>query len=95
MTRPVALTIVAMLFFACAKKEPRPGTRSLCTCSYLTDFDDTLQVDVDVCVADGKKVEQEAAYCAAQSAHNHVDKCSCRPSQTKCDASAKDACVPK
>ena len=93
--RVARVLLVALALSGCrrAPPSPRPGTRTTCTCTYLTDFDDTAEVIVDVCVENGKKTFDEASFCAVHSAHNHIDKCDCRPPGEACDATAKDACV--
>lgn len=80
---------------ACEKPKPEPGRRVACRCSYLTDFDDTAKIDVDVCARNGRPVLDEARDCAAQAAHNHVEKCECGAPGDTCDARAKDACHAK
>jgi hypothetical protein len=87
--------LAAALFLAgCKRAEPpRKGHLISCTCTYLTDFDDTARIDVDVCVPDGLDHRREAAHCALQSAHNHIDGCACKPPAGPCDPSAPDACV--
>ncbi|MCU0654588.1 MAG: hypothetical protein MUF64_04640 [Polyangiaceae bacterium] len=87
-----ALALVALA--GCKKNEPpRQGRLLSCTCTYLTDFDDTARIDVEVCVPDGLDHQKEAAHCALQSAHNHLDGCSCKPPGVVCDPSAANACV--
>lgn len=87
-----ALALVVLLAACNRNQAPQPGARHDCTCTYLTDYDDTARVVVDTCIADGKKPEDEARYCAAESAHNHIDKCECKATAVRCDARAKDAC---
>jgi hypothetical protein len=91
---PVTLLLVALLLAGCKRAEPpRQGRMVSCTCTYLTDFDDTARIDVDVCVPDNLDHKKEAAHCALQSAHNHLDECSCKPPGGPCDPSAPGACV--
>lgn len=95
MKRAAALAL-ALFAAACGKPSgPVAGGRHACTCTYLTDYDDTAHVAVEACIADGKKPEDEARYCAAESAHNHVEACACKATGARCDARAKDACVQK
>lgn len=89
----VAAAAVATALCACGKSAPRTGKRATCTCTYLTDFDDTARVDVDVCVEDGREVDAEARKCAANSAHNHIDKCDCKQSGEACDPGVRNACT--
>jgi hypothetical protein len=70
-----------------------PGVKVRCSCTYLTDFDDTATVGVDVCVPKGAEIEREAGQCALQSAHNHIDRCECGAPSGPCDARARDACT--
>lgn len=91
--------LLASSVIGCGKTVSAPGKRVACTCTFLTDFDDAARVDVDVCVANGKNVVEEAKACAARSAHNHVEQCVCQPPASgapgtdgSCDASARDAC---
>lgn len=89
----MALAALAALA-ACKRSEPpRRGQQVTCTCTYLTDFDDTARIDVDVCIPDGLDHLREAAHCALQSAHNHIDQCTCQPPTGPCDPSAPRACV--
>ena len=89
----VALALVLAIFaVGCGKAAPVAGQKVACTCTFLTDFDDPARVDVDLCLADGKPLEAEAKACAARTAHNHVEKCECKPPTGPCDAAAKDAC---
>ena len=93
--RTIALAFALSLALVACKRSaegPRPGSRALCTCTYLTDFDDTAHVDVDVCVEHGKDEKEAASFCALESAHNHIDGCSCRVGTQPCDARARDAC---
>jgi hypothetical protein len=87
-----AFALLVVLAACNQTKAPQPGARHECTCTYLTDYDDTAHVAIDACIADGKKVDDEARYCAAESAHNHIDKCECKATGVRCDARAKDAC---
>lgn len=77
---------------ACGKPERQPGKQLSCVCTFLTDYDDAARVDVDVCVADGKSIADEAKACASRTAHNHVEGCKCGSPKGPCDAGAKDAC---
>ena len=87
----VALALLSLA--ACGKPSgPIAGARHSCTCTYLTDYDDTAHVAIDACIVNGKKPEDEARYCAAESAHNHIDRCDCHATGVACDARAKDAC---
>ncbi len=88
----VALTL-ALALSACGRSAPQPGRRVACECSYLTDFDDTARIDVEVCARDGRPVLDEARTCAGQAAHNHVERCDCKPPGAACDARDKDACA--
>ena len=93
MRRGAALVALGIALAGCKTASgPVPGGRNACTCTYLTDYDDTAHVAIDVCIASGKKAEEEARYCAAENAHNHIDRCDCRPTGAPCDARAKDAC---
>ena len=76
-----------------SRAAPRSGQRVSCHCSYLTDYDDTARVDVEVCVADGHDTTREASVCAMQSAHIHIDLCDCKPPTGPCDPAAPGACV--
>lgn len=78
---------------SCRSSAPRQGQRVACRCTYLTDYDDTATVDVDVCVPQGTAVDREAATCAGRSAHNHIDRCDCKPPSGPCDPGAADACA--
>ncbi len=90
----LALLVGLSVMSGCAKpSSSRPGRRVVCTCSYLTDFDDTARVGVDVCVEEGRVVDAEARRCAASSAHNHIERCECGPPSAACDPRAKDACT--
>lgn len=93
MSRGALLIAAALVAAACAKPKPEPGHRVACKCSYLTDFDDTAKIDVEVCARDGRPPLDEARACAAQAAHNHVEKCDCAPPAAPCDARATDACT--
>lgn len=86
------MALLFALALGCGKSAPRQGERVVCSCTYLTDFDDTATVGVDVCVARGRDVQAEASHCATQSAHNHVDQCACKPPSGPCDPDARDAC---
>ncbi len=77
----------------CTSSAPRTGQRVSCHCSYLTDYDDTAKVDVEVCVPTGRDTTKEASVCAMQSAHNHIDRCDCQAASGPCDPSATGACV--
>ena len=91
---PVILLLGAISLAACKRTEPpRQGRKIACTCTYLTDFDDTARIDVETCVADGLDPQREAAHCALQSAHNHIDGCACQPLGGPCNPSAPDACI--
>ncbi|MCS6902090.1 MAG: hypothetical protein RMJ98_20930 [Myxococcales bacterium] len=86
--------LMALLLAGCKRAEPpRKGHLVTCTCTYLTDFDDTARIDVEVCVPEGLDHQREAAHCALQSAHNHIDGCACKPPGTSCDPSAPNACI--
>ena len=87
------LALTAVMSACKSAPQPAPGTRARCECHYLTDFDDTATVAVDVCAANDKPLLEEAAACAMHSAHNHIDTCTCRPPGAACDARAADACV--
>jgi hypothetical protein len=88
-----ALLVTAVLSIAaCRPSGPTEGSRVECTCTYLTDYDDQARVDVDVCVARGRETNREAAHCATESAHNHIDDCRCSAPGAACNPSAKDAC---
>lgn len=93
MRRLAGLLALGLALAACAKPKPQPGRRVACKCSYLTDFDDTAKIDVEVCARDGRPVLDEARACAAQAAHNHVERCDCGPPGVACDARATDACA--
>lgn len=87
--------VVLALAAGCEKPKPEPGQRVTCRCSYLTDFDDTAKIDVEVCARPKRPVLDEALQCAAQAAHNHVEKCECSAPADACDVQAKDACRTK
>lgn len=90
----VILLLGALLLAGCKRTEPpRQGHKISCTCTYLTDFDDTARIDVETCVPDGLDPQREAAHCALQSAHNHIDGCTCQPLAGPCDPSAPNACI--
>ena len=90
------LVLALTLGVACGKPSgPVAGARHACTCTYLTDYDDTAHVAIDACIPATKQAQEEARYCAAESAHNHIDKCDCHPLNVPCDARAKDACQQK
>jgi len=91
-TRAALALACALALGACAKPAPAPGHRVGCRCTYLTDFDDTATVDVQVCARDGRPVLDEARACAGQAAHNHVERCECAAPGDPCDARASDAC---
>jgi len=90
------LALLLMAFLSGCKRSPEPprrGVQVTCTCTYLTDFDDTARIDVDVCIPENLDIKREAAHCALQSAHNHIDECSCQTPTGPCDPSAPQACV--
>jgi hypothetical protein len=72
---------------------PLPGDRVRCSCTYLTDYDDTATVGVEVCVPKGADLDREASQCALGSAHNHIDRCECGRPSGPCDARGPDACT--
>jgi hypothetical protein len=86
------LSLALLTGTGCKPSAARKGHRVACSCTYLTDYDDTARVDVDACLPVGEPVEKEAAVCAGQSAHNHIDKCTCGPPSGPCDPAAADAC---
>lgn len=88
---PLLLCLLA-LAGGCKPAAKTTGVRATCSCTYLTDFDDTAKIDLDFCAPDGREVEKEATYCAAESAHNHIDRCTCTKTKDVCDPKAKDAC---
>ena len=92
LARLLLVFVVGAATAGCARPGPQRGRRARCVCTYLTDFDDTARVEVDACVAQGREQRAEAAICAGQSAHNHVDVCACEPPGEACDPAGKDAC---
>ena len=89
--RPLWVWLV--LLVGCKDRAPpAAGVVTTCTCTYLTDFDDTARVDVEVCVAPGKSQDDEARRCAMQSAHNHIEQCTCTAGQVVCAVGTRDAC---
>lgn len=101
LTRIGSFIVVSLIAASCGGKTSARGTQHHCECTYLTDFDDTFHIIIDVCIADGTDLQREAASCAAVNAHNHVDQCDCKQpldnnsAPIVCDAKAKDACRPR
>ncbi|MFO0660435.1 MAG: hypothetical protein U0165_11480 [Polyangiaceae bacterium] len=96
------LVALSLALTSCGgKTRSSSGTEHHCECTYLTDFDDTFHIVIDVCISDGGDIQREAATCAAVNAHNHVDQCDCKQPIDKnnapqvCDPKARDACRPR
>lgn len=94
MKNTLILGLIFVSFLGCKRDtSPKQGRSVSCRCTYLTDFDDTATIDVETCVEEGRDPQREAAFCALQSAHNHIDQCTCQPLQGPCDPSAVNACI--
>lgn len=72
--------------------EGSTGRMHTCLCSYLTDFDDTARIEVDLCVPASKAATEAAAGCASELSRNYAETCSCGPPREACVPGAPGAC---
>jgi hypothetical protein len=55
------------------------GHRVVCTCTFLTDFDDSSSRDVTVCAPTADRAPNVARGCAQSAAPAPVQRCTCKP----------------
>ncbi|HEU4410451.1 MAG TPA: hypothetical protein VFS43_34670 [Polyangiaceae bacterium] len=72
--------------------EGASGRAYTCLCSYLTDYDDTARIEVDVCVPSSKTPPEAAATCASDLSRNYAESCSCGSPRDACTPGAPGAC---
>ena len=89
--RRLASFLCAALFItssaACSKEQ---GNDFICSCTFLTDFDDGSSVDVAVCSPSLERAGDFARGCSQSAASAPIDKCVCKleRANTSCDVGA-------
>lgn len=68
--------LVAVLGAGCEKER---GSPYACTCTFLTDFDDSSGSEVTVCSPSAERAPDFARGCAQSGAPAPVEKCVCKP----------------
>ncbi|MBI4951246.1 MAG: hypothetical protein HY908_04380 [Myxococcales bacterium] len=63
----------------CEQRAQASLTRHRCSCSFLTDYDDAAQADVEACAADPEHAAAVARSCAQRAAPGSVERCACAP----------------
>ena len=74
------LVCVALASSACEE----PGGRFACDCAFLTDFDDSSTLRVEVCAANFDEAGATARGCAQSAAPARVESCRCHPTRERC-----------
>ncbi len=91
-----ALSYLSLLLGVGCTKPATTGHRVHCNCHYLSDYDDTIHIVVNLCLPDDADLSKASIYCAEQAAHNHIEACDCPTPITasdRCNPSAPDACT--
>ncbi|UQA59207.1 hypothetical protein [Polyangium aurulentum] len=70
-----AALLPALLLGGCREER---GSTYLCSCSFLTDFDDGSTQEVTVCAPSDERAPGFASGCAQEGAPAPVERCSCR-----------------
>lgn len=86
--------LAALVALGACRRTPgeSSGRRHGCLCTYLTDFDDSARIEIDVCVPASKPTLEVAATCASDASRNPAESCTCGPPGEACDPSAPGAC---
>ncbi|WP_437680557.1 hypothetical protein [Sorangium sp. So ce131] len=79
--------LCAALALACS---PERGTPYLCTCTFVTDFDDDSRLSVEVCSPSDARAEGFGRGCAQTHAPGPVSGCTCSgvPGRGPCELNA-------
>ncbi len=70
--------VVGLLFTLSAGCAKERGSTYRCSCSYLTDFDDSATQEVTVCSPSDERATEFARGCAQLGAPAPVEKCACK-----------------